>query len=640
STPKWLTRESALLSQGLRAHLRVTAMGLDFEPVSGGSVLARDLLLLVKETKSSSSRRPINNHGRSILVFDFAMLNGVMYSLRRKPGLLGASEKPAGVKHVGSYIRRRGNLPVLVVVVAIVVFAFVMYSESVKSLTEYSLARRKTEESSPVIFSSPVVEFRRQPASDRHPKADGPGRKKTRGTKKKQQRKEKKGSGKVPEVQELPVTVDSTADAGANVTVVRELPIPIDDAAAAVTNVMAAKEADGGVTTPSVTGEDPSAFVPDTCDLSRGDWVYDDVNHPFYREDQCEFLSTQVACLKNGRKEDMYQKWRWQPKDCSLPKFDARLLLERLRGKRLMFVGDSLNRNQWESMVCMVQSAIPTGKKGRKWDGSRIIFVAEVPYDALHPSSWRKSIDVMISMILQEYNATVEFYWAPFLVESNSDDPHIHSILDRIIKADSIEKHGVHWKGVDYLVFNTYIWWMNTLEMKVLRPSARNWTEYDGIARPLAYERVMRTWSRWLDENVDPRRTSVFFMSMSPLHSRSSDWGNPNGIKCAKETLPLTNMTGVHLGTDMGMFEQAKKAAQSTSRVPIAFVDITTMSELRKDAHTSVHTTRQGAVMTAEQQANPAVYADCIHWCVPGLPDVWNQLLYAKILSAATSRSQ
>ncbi|KAJ8499937.1 hypothetical protein OPV22_010489 [Ensete ventricosum] len=74
-----------------------------------------------------------------------------------------------------------------------------------------------------------------------------------------------------------------------------------------------------------------------------------------------------------------------------------------------MFVGDSLNRNQWESMVCMMQSAAPPGKNGRKRDGSRIIFIAE------------------------DYNATVEFYWAPFLVESNSDDPRIHSILDRIM---------------------------------------------------------------------------------------------------------------------------------------------------------------------------------------------------------------
>jgi hypothetical protein len=49
----------------------------------------------------------------------------------------------------------------------------------------------------------------------------------------------------------------------------------------------------------------------------------------------------------------------------------------------------------------------------------------------------------------QEYNATVEFYWAPFLVQSN---PQVHSIVDRVIAGRAIANHAKHWKGVDYLI--------------------------------------------------------------------------------------------------------------------------------------------------------------------------------------------
>lgn len=43
-----------------------------------------------------------------------------------------------------------------------------------------------------------------------------------------------------------------------------------------------------------------------------------------------------------------------------------------------MFVGDSLNRNQWESMICLVQSVVPQGKKSLSKNGSLSIFTIEV----------------------------------------------------------------------------------------------------------------------------------------------------------------------------------------------------------------------------------------------------------------------
>lgn len=40
-------------------------------------------------------------------------------------------------------------------------------------------------------------------------------------------------------------------------------------------------------------------------------------------------------------------------------RFNATDFLERLRGKRLMLVGDSMNRNQFESMLCLLREALP-----------------------------------------------------------------------------------------------------------------------------------------------------------------------------------------------------------------------------------------------------------------------------------------
>uniref|UniRef100_A0A453KEJ4 Trichome birefringence-like C-terminal domain-containing protein n=2 Tax=Aegilops tauschii subsp. strangulata TaxID=200361 RepID=A0A453KEJ4_AEGTS len=185
-----------------------------------------------------------------------------------------------------------------------------------------------------------------------------------------------------------------------------------------------------------------------------------------------------------------------QPNNCSLPTFDARRFMERMRGKRLMFVGDSLNRNQFYSLVCMVQSILSKGRKKVVKRGSNTIFHAK------------------------EYRATLEFYWAPFLVESNSDDPNIHSIEHRIIRPERIEGHAQYWRGVDYLIFDTYIWWMNTADIKVRRPDSRSWSEHDEVPRIEAYGRVLKTWSDWLNENIDPARTSVFFMTISPIHIR------------------------------------------------------------------------------------------------------------------------
>lgn len=122
----------------------------------------------------------------------------------------------------------------------------------------------------------------------------------------------------------------------------------------------------------------PEDRIAEECNVFEGTWVWDNVSHPLYEEESCPYLVKQTTCKKNGRPESFYKNWKWQPHGCNLPRFDPSKLLHVLRNKRIMFIGDSLQRGQFESMICLVQSVIPEGKKSLKRIPPRKIFKSEV----------------------------------------------------------------------------------------------------------------------------------------------------------------------------------------------------------------------------------------------------------------------
>nr|GMD84717.1 protein trichome birefringence-like 4 [Ipomoea batatas] len=98
-----------------------------------------------------------------------------------------------------------------------------------------------------------------------------------------------------------------------------------------------------------------------SCDLFDGRWVEDDDDfEPLYKPGSCPFIDDSFNCFKNGRPDSDYLRLRWKPSGCQLQmrRFDGLKMLKMLRGKRLVFVGDSLNRNMWESLVCSLRESL------------------------------------------------------------------------------------------------------------------------------------------------------------------------------------------------------------------------------------------------------------------------------------------
>jgi hypothetical protein len=82
-----------------------------------------------------------------------------------------------------------------------------------------------------------------------------------------------------------------------------------------------------------------------------------------------EFLVLEVAKVKLGAKVMLVLFFCY----CFFCyRFNATKMLELIRGKRLVFVGDSINRNQWESMLCMLLSAVKDPKRVYEARGRKI----------------------------------------------------------------------------------------------------------------------------------------------------------------------------------------------------------------------------------------------------------------------------
>jgi hypothetical protein len=108
------------------------------------------------------------------------------------------------------------------------------------------------------------------------------------------------------------------------------------------------------------------------------------------------------------------------------------------------------------------------------------------------------------------------------------------------------------------------------------------------------------------------------------MFCRSGDWNT--GGSCHKETLPdVTPVTSLQEWADL--LQPVNDFLGDNLRPMlhgVSMLNVTQMTAQRKDGHLSVYLSPSGPVPRNKQ--------DCSHWCLPGVPDTWNELLYALVM--------
>ncbi|KAK9672987.1 hypothetical protein RND81_12G138800 [Saponaria officinalis] len=360
-----------------------------------------------------------------------------------------------------------------------------------------------------------------------------------------------------------------------------------------------------------ITNHTSSKKLSGSCDIFDGKWVMDD-SDPVYSPGSCPFLDYAFNCFDNGRFDLGYLKYKWQPFGCDIPRFDGKNMLEILRGKRMVFVGDSLNRNMWQSLVCSLRMSLINQNR-----------ISEISVRR----QFRK--EGLFAFKFEGYNCTVEFIRAPFLVQQWKSPANSDSLGTRreTLRLDMIQASTSKYNNADFLVFNTGHWWTYHKTQNGQNYFQEGEFVHGKLKVKEAYTKALNTWANWVDKKVNNNKTTVFFAGYSASHFRGGQWNS--GGSCDGETEPITNES--YLAPYPWMMSTLESVI-SKMNTPVVYLNITKMTGYRKDAHPS--TNREPGA-----QRRHDMIQDCSHWCLPGVPDTWNQLLYVSLLMSSKKRS-
>ncbi|XP_047180472.1 protein trichome birefringence-like 19 [Vigna umbellata] len=348
------------------------------------------------------------------------------------------------------------------------------------------------------------------------------------------------------------------------------------------------------------------------CDIFSGEWV-PNPEAPYYTNTTCWAIHEHQNCMKHGRPDSEFMKWRWKPNECELPIFNPFQFLEIMRGKSMALVGDSLARNHMQSMICLL---------------SRV----EWPIDVSNTNvfsfkQWKYS----------NYNFTMANYWTPHLVRAKKVDSS--SALFNVYIDEFDETWTTHVKDFDYVIINGGQWFLGPLVFyEKQRVVGCQHCDLDNMTHSNLYYGYRKVYNTTFKSiiSLENFKGTIFLRTFSPSHFENGLWNK--GGNCMR-TKPFrsneTKLEGYDLELHKIQLDEFRIAKKEGIKKGLKFMllDTTQAMLLRPDGHPN----RYGYW----PNENMTLYNDCVHWCLPGPIDTWSDFLLEMLkMESVTSISK
>ncbi|XP_054787079.1 protein trichome birefringence-like 19 [Prosopis cineraria] len=340
------------------------------------------------------------------------------------------------------------------------------------------------------------------------------------------------------------------------------------------------------------------------CDVFSGKWV-PNPRGPYYDDRSCHSIIDQQNCIKSGRPDREYLKWRWRPDECELPLFNAALFLKLVRGKSMAFVGDSVGRNQMESLLCLL------GRVSHPKDIS-LTQTSDTRYFRRH--------------LYAKYNFTLTALWAPYLVTTRDAENTIHSYnsLMNLHLDQPDEAWTTQIKNFDYVIISAGHWFFRpTLyyeKGQIVGCTSCNMNNITDLTSYYGYKMAFRTAFRTL-LNLEGYKGVTILRTFSPSHFENGEWNT--GGSCPR-TAPFkegeAKLQWFVQEMYLSQVVEFRAAEREGRKKGLRFwlMDTTELMLQRPDGHPNKYGRSKDKNLTVN---------DCVHWCLPGPVDTWNEFL-------------